>query len=88
MKKLYTKGVIGNDTRIGPAPCVVVTRRYNWYGVEIKIDSRMNDGTTCWVVIRRCVERYVKALAMEHTEPMRVDESTLSTVKLVAFSPW
>ena len=32
------------------------------------------------------VERYVTALAPDHTEPMRVDESTLSTVKLVAFS--
>ena len=86
MKKLYTKGVIGNDTRIGPAPGVVVARRYNRYGAEIKIDSRIDDGTTCWVVICRGVERYVKALALDHTEPMRVDESTLSTVKLVAFS--
>ena len=34
------------------------------------------------------VERNVTAVALDHTEPMRVDESTLSTVKLVAFLPW
>ena len=54
-EKRYTKGLIGNDTRIGPPLGVVVTRRYNPYGVEINIDSRMNDGTKCWVGIIRGV---------------------------------
>ena len=46
------KGAIGNDTKIGPA-LDVVTQRYSLFGVQIKIDSMMNDETKSWVVIRR-----------------------------------
>ena len=79
---------MGTTPEFHPAPGVVVTRRYNQYGVEIKIDSRMNDGKNVGSSSARGVERYVTALAVDHTEPMRVDESTLGTVKLVAFLPW
>ena len=73
---------IGNDIKIGPALDVVVTKQHNRYGVEIEVNSMMNGGTRSWVVIRRCIERFVTELALDHTEPMRVNEHTLSTV------PW
>ena len=85
-KTLYEKEQLGNHTIIGPALGVVVTRWYNRYGVEIKIHSRLNDGTNFGSSSAGGVERHVKALALDHIEPMRVDESTLSTVKLVSFS--
>ena len=37
------------------------------------------------MVIGRGTERYVTELALDHTEPMRVDERTQSTQKLVAW---
>ena len=35
------------------------------------------DGTKSWVVISRGIERYVTELALDHLEPMRVDNHTV-----------
>ena len=70
------KGAIRNDTKIGPALGVVVTTQYNRHGVEIEIDSMVNDGTSSQVVISKDLERCVTEPALEHTEPMRVEEHT------------
>ena len=70
----YPKGVIGINAKIGPALGVVVTKRYELYGIEVKIDSLKKDGTKSWVVISRSIVRYVTELALDHNEPMRLDE--------------
>ena len=43
------------------------------------------DGTKSWVVFSRGIERYVTELALDHTEPKRLDENTLSIGRLVAW---
>ena len=80
-----TKGAIGFDSTTAPASGGVVTQQYYRYGVEIEIDSMKRDGTKSWVVVSRRIERCVKELALDHTEPTRLDENTLSIGRLVAW---
>ena len=63
---------------------VLVTKHFDRYGFEIKIDSMMNDGTQSWVVISRGVEKYVTEGALDHTQPKHCNERSGGTRKLVA----
>ena len=69
--KSYPKGITGNGTRIGPALDVLVTEQCNRYGIEMRIDSLVQDGSQSWVVISRGVERQVTELSLDCTEPVR-----------------
>ena len=39
------------------------------------------DGTMSWVVISRDIERYVLELALDHADPMRFDQHTMSSAR-------
>ena len=43
--KSYPKGITGNRTRIGPALNVLVTEQRNRYGIEMRIDSLVQNGS-------------------------------------------
>ena len=49
-------GLFGVSTKFDPAVDVSVIRRYDVYGVEIKISSMKRDGTESCVVITRGIE--------------------------------
>ena len=42
------KGVIGDNTKIGPFRDVLVTGQYGRYGIEVVIDLPAKDGSTSW----------------------------------------
>ena len=43
--KSYPKGITGNGARIGPALDVLVTEQCNRYGIEMRIDSLVQNGS-------------------------------------------
>ena len=76
------KGVIGDNTRIGPIRDMLVTRQYGPYGVQVLIDSLAHDLSKSWVFISRGVERYVTELSTKRTHPC-----TLTSVQTVRGDP-
>ena len=46
---------IRGNTKIGPVLEVMVTKHFDRYGIEIKIDSVKKDGTQSWMVISRWI---------------------------------
>ena len=60
------------------------TKLFDRYKIEIKIDSGQEDGTQSWMVISRCVDKYVTELAVHQTKPIHYDEASSSKEKHVA----
>ena len=52
--------------------------------IDIEIDSMQNDGSQSWIVIRRCVDKYVTELPEENEKLIHFEEVASSTVKPVA----
>ena len=67
------------NTKCGLVLDVIVTKRYDMYGVEIKINSMKRDGTESWVVISRGTELFLTDLAPDYVDSMCVDQHTLSS---------
>ena len=82
------KGVVGNNTRIGPVLNVLVTAQFGPNRFEIKMGSVARDGSESWVVISRGVESHVTEPSFKCTEPIDVDTSTPGTEQPAAFLPW
>ena len=76
-----SKGSIGVNTKFGASLDGIGTKWYDLYGVEIKLNSLKEDGTMSWVVISRDIERYVLELALNHVDPMRFDQHTMSSAR-------
>ena len=53
------KGVLGDDTTCGAIHDAKITLHCGRHGIEVQIDSVSGDGPNSWVVISRCVDRYV-----------------------------
>ena len=64
----------------------MVTKHFDRYGIEIKIDSVQEDQTQSWLSAG-CVDKYVTELAVDHTKPTHFDEAPSSTGKFVAIKP-
>ena len=60
---------------------MTLPKRSNWERHNFWSCSSCFGYSSLWVVICRGVERYVTELALDHTEPMRVDKSPISTRK-------
>ena len=71
--KAEPKGVIGDNTKIGPNYDVLATRQYGRYGIEVVIDAFAKDGSTSWIVTSRGFDRYLQELSTECTQPMHAD---------------
>ena len=65
--KSYPKGITGNGARVD----VLVTEQCNRYGIEMRIESLVQDGSQSWVVISRGVERQVTELSLDCFESVR-----------------
>ena len=66
---------------------VLVTKHFDRYGIDIRIDSMMSDGTQSLVVISRVVEKCVTELALDLTQPMLCNERSGGTMKFVRTKP-
>ena len=65
--KAEPKGVIGDNTKMGPIYNVLVTRHHGRHGIEVLMDSLASDGSKSWVVISKGVGRCVTELSTECT---------------------
>ena len=59
-------------------------KQFDRLGTETKIYSMLEDGTQSWMVISRCVGKYVTELSEENNMSIHYDEASSSTGKLVA----
>ena len=60
------------------------TKRFDHYGIVLKIDTMNKDGTQSWMVISRSADKYVTEFAVDHTRSIHYDEASSNTEKLAA----
>ena len=87
-ERALLKRKINFDTKIGTVLEVLVTKHVDRYGIDLRIDSVMSDGTQSLVVISRGVEKCVTELALDLTQPMFCNERSGGTMEFVAQNPW
>ena len=73
------KGCIRGNTKIGPALQVVVAHHQGRYGIEIMIQSLLNDGTCSWVMIVNEINKYVTEMTEETQDDQAEDHSYIAT---------
>ena len=66
---------IRENTRIGPVLEATITYHQGRYGVEIRIDSLLGDGSQFWVMISTRLNKYVAEMPEERQEN-RYDDTT------------
>ena len=76
-ERLYLKVFFRGNFKIGLVRGKLVTKRYDRHGIEIIIDSQVDDGTQSWVVISREVEWFVTELALDHRDPIHHEEGPI-----------
>ena len=77
------KGWIRGSTKIGPVLEVTVSYHQGRYGIEIRINSLVGDGSQSWVMICNGLNKYVTEMSEEMNEN-RDDESGTCAVRLAA----
>ena len=60
----------------------MITKRFDRYGIVLKIDPMNKDGTQSWMVISRSADKHVTELAVDHTRSIHYDEASSNTEKL------
>ena len=75
--KRWTRG----NTKIGPALEVAVTHHQGRYGIEIMIQSLLNDGTCSWVMIVNGINKHVTEMTKEtQDEHITLEKNTRKPV--------
>ena len=65
------KGWIRGNTNIGPALKVAVSHHQGRYGIEIMIQSLLDDGTCSWVMIVNGINKYMTEMREEAQDDHR-----------------
>ena len=77
------KGLTQGNTKNCTVLEVNVTNHLERHGIEMKIDSLQKHGTQSWIVISRCINKYVTELRKENKKPVQCEEVQTSEGELV-----
>ena len=82
--RFQPKGFTCSSTQIGPVLEVMITKRFDRYGIILKIGTMDKDGTQFWMVTSRSADKYVTEFAVDHTRSIHYGEASSNTEKLSA----